>query len=298
MAALRRVPVRHTNNLQTVNFHLLIDEHAHPGSRNGMQILAVIPTLLVVSRNKIHSVRRHELAQRLRCSADVDGCAVIQIAGNKNRVRLFLQNLRNHPPQKTAVSHMPQVQVADERRPPPAPRRRQVRESHRRSSDSRPACVEDSVEASQYCSAEQTLHHPMEAHLQPSQPRTSETYPGENSGQEEECQETQPNRSNPVKRAYRSICIAEGKERSGNKAYRQKAENQLDPQRPVVIASCGRNPRLIDKKMRQKKHGLQNYDEADQALLYPHDGLDSSICHSDCWHRVPEIGRKIKRPGP
>src|SRR3984957_19354389 len=139
MPAWRRVPVRHSNNLQTVNFHLLIDEHAHPCCRNGTQIVAVIPELLVVSRDKIHAVRRHELAQRLRCSPDVDGGAVIQIASNKNRVRLFLQNLRNHPPQKTAVSHMPQVQVADERRSPPAPGRRQVRESHRRSSDSSPA---------------------------------------------------------------------------------------------------------------------------------------------------------------
>jgi len=139
----------------------------------------------------------------------------------------------------------------------------------------------------------------MEAHVQPSQPRNAEKYPGENSGEGEECQETQPNRSNPVKRAHRSIWIAEGKEGSGNKAYRQKAENQLDRQRPGDIASCGRKcPRLIDKTMRQKKHGLQNYDETDQALLYPHDALDSPICHSDCWRSVPEISRKIKRRGP
>jgi hypothetical protein len=136
----------------------------------------------------------------------------------------------------------------------------------------------------------------MEAHVQTSQPRNSETYPGENSGEEEECQETHPNRSNPVKRAHRSICIAEGKKGSGNKAHRQKAENQLDPQRPGDIASCGRKcPRLIDHKMRQKKHGLQNYDETDQAPLYPHNALDSPICHSDCWRSVTEISRKIKR---
>jgi hypothetical protein len=111
----------------------------------------------------------------------------------------------------------------------------------------------------------------MKVHVQASQPRNSENYPGENSGEEEEGQETQPNRSNPVKRAHRSVCIAEGKEGSGNKAHRQNAENQLDPQRPRDIASCGRKcPRLIDKKMRQKKHGLQNYDETDQAFLYPH----------------------------
>ena len=44
-----RVPVRHTNDLQTVYFHLLIDEHAHPSGRNGMQIFAVIPKLLVIA---------------------------------------------------------------------------------------------------------------------------------------------------------------------------------------------------------------------------------------------------------
>src|SRR3984957_2272678 len=212
MPAWRRVPVRHSNNLQTVNFHLLIDEHAHPCCRNGTQIVAVIPELLVVSRDKINAVRRHELAQRLRCSPDVDGGAVIQIASNKNRVRLLLQNLRNHPPQKTAVSHMPQVQVADERRPAPAPRRRQVHESYRYSSYARPACVENAVEASQYCSAEQPFHRPMEAHVQPSQPPNAENYPGANSSEKEECQETQPNRGYSVKRAHSSICIAEGKE--------------------------------------------------------------------------------------
>ena len=93
-------------------------------------------------------------------------------------------------PQKTAVSHMPQVQVADERRPPPPPRWRQVRELYSCSSDSRPACVENSVEADQYCSAEQPLHHPMEAHVQPNPPRNCETRPGENSSEEEECQKT------------------------------------------------------------------------------------------------------------
>ena len=159
---------------------------------------------------------------------------------------------------------MPQVQVADQRRSSPAPRRRQVRESHRRSRDSRPACVENSVESGQYCSAEQQFHDPMEVHVQPSQPRNSENDPGENRREEEEGQQTQPNRSSPVKRAQRSIRIAKGKERSGNKAHRQKAENQLDPQRPGGIASCGRKcPRLIEEKMRQKKNGLKNYDETD-----------------------------------
>ena len=31
---VRGMPVRHSNNLQTVRFHLLVAEHAHPGGRN------------------------------------------------------------------------------------------------------------------------------------------------------------------------------------------------------------------------------------------------------------------------
>ena len=144
---MRRIPVRDTNNLQTVHFHLLIAEHADSGRRNGIQIFAVVPKLLMISSDEIHAVRRHELAQRLRGSPRVDGRPVIQISSDKNRVWLFLHNLRNHTPQKTAVSHVSQVQIADQRRPSPAPRRRQVREPHRRSRDSRPACVENPVES-------------------------------------------------------------------------------------------------------------------------------------------------------
>jgi len=58
MPVLRRVTVRHANNLQTIHFYLLIAEHAHPGRRNGIQIFAVVAKLLVISRDKIHAVWR------------------------------------------------------------------------------------------------------------------------------------------------------------------------------------------------------------------------------------------------
>src|SRR5216683_5715403 len=87
--AIVRVPVRHANNLQTVRFHLLIAEHADSGRGNGMQIFAVVPKLLMISRDEIHAVWRHELAQWLRCSPRVDGSPIIQITSNKDRVWLF-----------------------------------------------------------------------------------------------------------------------------------------------------------------------------------------------------------------
>jgi hypothetical protein len=68
LPVLRRVPVGHANNLQTVHFHLLIAEHAHSGRRNGTQIFAVVSKLLMISRDKIHAVRRRQFVQRLRGS--------------------------------------------------------------------------------------------------------------------------------------------------------------------------------------------------------------------------------------
>src|SRR5207247_8778459 len=97
---------------RTVDVHLLVAEPANSRSRNGMQIFAVVPKLLMISSDDIHAVRRHELAQRLRGSPRVDGRPVIQISSDKNRVWLFLHNLRNHAPQTTAASHVSQVQLA------------------------------------------------------------------------------------------------------------------------------------------------------------------------------------------
>lgn len=53
-----RIPVRHTNNLQTVYLHFFIVEHTHPSRCNGLKVFTVIPKLLMIPRNEIHAVRR------------------------------------------------------------------------------------------------------------------------------------------------------------------------------------------------------------------------------------------------
>src|SRR5438552_12412732 len=104
----------------------------------------------------------------------------------------------------------PLKHIADQRRSSPAPRRRQVRKPHRRSRDSRPACVENPVESGHYPSTEQQFHDPMEVQVQPNHPRNSENDPGGNRCEEEESHKTYPNRSGPVKGSQSSICIAKG----------------------------------------------------------------------------------------
>src|ERR1700722_19990217 len=109
----------------------------------------------MISRNEIDALWRHELAQWLGRPPRIDGRAVKQVPSDKNRVRLFYRNRRDHAPQKTTVSDMPKVQIADQRHSAPTPRRRQVRKAHRNSRDPRPACVENPIESGHYCSTEQ-----------------------------------------------------------------------------------------------------------------------------------------------
>src|SRR5229473_7270565 len=130
----------------------------------------------------------------------------------------------------------------------------------------------------------------MEVHVQPRQPRNSENNPGGNRREKEEAHQTHPNRSSPVKRAQSGICIAKGEQRSGDKARRQKPEDQFDPERAGGFAPCGRKgPRLIEQIMGQKKNGLNNCDETDYLSAYTHGALDSATHDSDCCHNLSEI---------
>ncbi len=111
MPLLRRIPIRHTDNLQPIDFYFLVVEHAHTRRGNGPQIFAVVAELLVISRDEINPLRCRKFIQRLGSPPRINGSAVIQIPGNKNRVRLFPQNLRHHPPQK--IRHFARAPDAD-----------------------------------------------------------------------------------------------------------------------------------------------------------------------------------------
>jgi hypothetical protein len=72
--------------------------------------------------------------------------------------------------------------------------------------------------------------------------------------------------------------------------HRQEAKDQFDPECPDRISSCGRKcPRLVEKKMGQKKNRLNRCNETDYTFSYPHHELDSSTHDSHYWHK----GRKV-----
>lgn len=75
--AMGCVPIWDADDLQAIHFHLLIAEDANTGSRNGIQILSVVPELLVVSCHKIHSLWRRKFFQWLCRLMGIDGCAIV-----------------------------------------------------------------------------------------------------------------------------------------------------------------------------------------------------------------------------
>src|SRR6266498_2659690 len=131
----------------------------------------------MISLDKILSVWLCQRIQWLRSSLRVDCGAVIQITGYKDRIRLLPQNFSDHAPQKAAVSHVPQMHIANQRRSSPAPCVRQVCEPHCCSRDSCPACVENSVEPDYHRRTEEQFHHSMKAHSHTKEPHDSEDDP-------------------------------------------------------------------------------------------------------------------------
>src|SRR5216110_225033 len=97
----------------------------------------------MVSCDEINATGRGQLVEWLGRPACVDSCPVIQIPGDENYIRLLSKNLRNHAPQETAVAHVSQMDVTDERGPAPAPLCRQIGEAHCCPRNPSPACVEN-----------------------------------------------------------------------------------------------------------------------------------------------------------
>ena len=71
--------------------------------------------------DEIASAKAVDLGELRDDSARNDALPESASAADENRIRRFLQNLRDHTPQEIAVSNMPQVQVADQRRCSAAP---------------------------------------------------------------------------------------------------------------------------------------------------------------------------------
>src|SRR5581483_8415883 len=173
-AVVYGVSIWNADDLQAIDLHLFIAQHADARSCNGVQEFTVIAELLVISCHEIHSLRSQKFLQRLCRSLSVNGSAVVQIAGNKDCIRLFLQDLRDHALQESAVADVVKMHVADQRRFPSAPRVRQIRETDGRTRDPRTAGVQEAVDSNYDRSHQQHFYEVMKVDTRSRQSRCAQ----------------------------------------------------------------------------------------------------------------------------
>src|ERR1700722_8371443 len=259
MSILSSVVVRDTDDLQAIGFNFLVIEHANSSGSDRFQIFAVIAKLFVIARHKINSMWSGQLSKWFACASCVNGRSVEQIAGNKNQVWFFLQNLSDHAAKKAAVTDVSKMNVTDQCRRSSFPSGRQVRELHRRSRDSRPASVEHPVQSSQHGRGIERGYDRMEGNLDSGKASNAENDPNGDGRQEKEADKADPNGCQLVKAANNGVCVAKGKQGSCYKAHRQKTQCQLDPQPAIGRALGGReHPGFVEEKMGQKKNRLNH----------------------------------------
>jgi len=149
MSVMGGVVVRHTHDLQMVRLHFFVVQDVNSCASDCSQKPRIVSELFVIPCHKIRPLRCAQLTQRLGCSRSIDCSAVVQIACDEHGIRLLLHHLGHDPLQETAVPHMPQMQVTDERGFAPAPRFRQVLQPDRNSPNPHQTRVEDAEEAAQ-----------------------------------------------------------------------------------------------------------------------------------------------------
>ncbi len=213
------IPVRDANDLETVDFDLLVAEHPDPGGGYGVQVFRVVPKLLVISRDEVDAVGRGQFLERLGGPACVDGGAVVEISGDKDGIGLLVENLRHHAAKEVAVADVPEVEVADQRRFPAVPFFRQVGELNGQAGDSGQAGVKDAKNPSRDRQGEQDFHREMKIQGQPGQVRNGENRPRRESCDEEETENSHPDGCDPVKDAQGAVRVAEGENGGCDEAH-------------------------------------------------------------------------------
>jgi hypothetical protein len=101
-----------------------------------------------------------------------------------------------------------------------APGFRQVGESNCGASDSSPAGVENAVDSGRGCDREKYFHQPMEIKLQTTDARDGENNPRRNGRDEQEAQQSQPDRSGTIECAQNRVGVAKGEHGGGHEAHR------------------------------------------------------------------------------
>src|SRR5262249_45645913 len=107
------VAIAHSDGLKPVDLHFLVVQFADAGAKQRPQVLGIAIELFVIPGDVIHAVRdrrrrmrRRQLLPRPGQLFEATGGSVIEIAGDKDDVRLQSCKSSYYAADETAVSYM------------------------------------------------------------------------------------------------------------------------------------------------------------------------------------------------
>src|SRR5579862_847409 len=223
-----RVAKMDADELQAVEDDFFVVEHADAGGGDGVEILGVVGELFVITGNIESAMRCAKTAQGRGELADVGVRAVIEIAGDEDKVGLQACYAVNDAPRKTGSAHVAEVSVRYQCRYTAAPAGRQIRKFYRHAPHANPHGVDEADEAGEQSDAERDRSDERLRRGKVGQACGAVSDPGGDGGQEEKVKEAEPSGSRCVIETHRQRVRAPGEQRSGDESDGEKSDNQSE----------------------------------------------------------------------
>ena len=118
--------IEHACDLHPVDDHNLIGENADAGARDRINILCGRVKLLVIARRKINAAGRGELFEWRQQAVKLALCAIEEVAGEKDKIRIDAGGQGCHAPAESDAVNAAQMEVAEKNGPAATPGRGQV----------------------------------------------------------------------------------------------------------------------------------------------------------------------------
>ena len=111
---IRRIVIMDAHDLQSVENDFFVLEHADSGLPDGIEIFRGAGELLVVARDEVSAQRRGKFSPGFGQPREVHGGPVIQVARDEQHVRMQLRKFPDDAAEKAGVSHVAEMQIADQ----------------------------------------------------------------------------------------------------------------------------------------------------------------------------------------
>ena len=195
---MRGIMVVNARDLQPADHHFFIFQHADAGLPDGIEEFCGACELLVIAGDEVRAQGSAKLAPGLDQLRKIHGRAVKQIACDKQDIGMQVRKFANDASKKSGVSHVSEMQVADQSGAASAPGLRQARQFHGDAYDASPCRVYKSPNSGEQPETKANRGQLTLLQMHAEQQRHSVKDPARASRQKKEIHESQPNRGDGV----------------------------------------------------------------------------------------------------